>query len=589
MAGRLATVAVPGSLVAAVASASGGYFPRTWGAVLLVEAIVVAAAALLADRVEPDRRALALVGSLAGLAAWQAISGSWSVAPDAAPLEAERTLVYAAAAAAAFLTVPRSRAGDLLLGVLGGAAVATSVGLLEHVVGSGAPNGRLEPPVGYANATGILATTTILLGLGLAATEPRWRAALGAGVAVPATAALYLSLSRGSLVVASLGLVVLLATSRSGGVSRILLAGIPCAVSVVVARTGSFGDPGFSGGEAASLLVLALLTVAAALVLLRPPAIRLPPPPRSAVAAVAALAAVAIVVVGVREVREVRAAPALQQGAPDRLLSTSTSSRGDYWGVALAMVGREPFLGEGAGSYERAWIRERPALLYAKDAHNGYLETLAELGPVGLVLLVAALGVPLLAVRRIVRDVTGRAALAAYVALLLHLVLDWDLEIPAVTLCAVLLGVVLVRLAGSGASAEIRGVARAAVLASAAALAVVATVAHAGNGATADAHEALDRGDAAAARQAAERARRFTPWSAEPWRLLGEAELAAGRLRLARERLRRAAAEDPGSRETWLALAFATSGDERARALQHVRALDPRSPELDAFDEPSKG
>ena len=167
--------------------------------------------------------------------------------------------------------------------------------------------------------------------------------------------------------------------------------------------------------------------------------------------------------------------------------------------------------------------------------------------------------------------------------------LDWDLEIPAVTLCAVLLGVVLVRLAGSGASAEIRGVARAAMLASAAALAVVATVAHAGNGATADAHEALDRGDAAAARQAAERARRFTPWSAEPWRLLGEAELAAGRLPLARERLRRAAAEDPGSRETWLALAFATSGDERARALQHVRALDPRSPELDAFDEPSKG
>ena len=227
--------------------------------------------------------------------------------------------------------------------------------------------------------------------------------------------------------------------------------------------------------------------------------------------------------------------------------------------------------------------------MYAKDAHNGYLETLAELGPVGLALLLAALGTPLLAVRRAVGDATGRAALAAYVALLLHLVLDWDLEIPAVTLCTVLLGVVLVRVAGTGASIELRGVARAAVLASAAALAVVATIAHAGNGATADAHEALDRGDAAAARQAAERARRFTPWSAEPWRLLGEAELAAGRLRLARERLRRAAAEDPGSRETWLALAFATRGDERARALRQVRALDPLSPELDVFDQPSNG
>ena len=589
MAGRLATVVVPGSLVALVAWASGGYFPRTWGAVLLVEAIVVAAAALLADRVEPDRRALALVGSLAGLAAWQAVSGSWSVAPDAAPLEAERTLAYAGAAAAAFLTVPRRRAGDLLLGVLGGAALATTGGLLEHVVASGVPTGRLEPPVGYANATGILATTTILLGLGLAATEPRWRAALGAGVAVPATAVLYLSLSRGSLVVAALGLVVLLATSRSTGVGRILLAGIPCAVALVVARVGSFGDPDFSSGEAVSLLVLGVLAVAAAAVLLRPPAIRLPRPPRSAVVAVAALAAVGIVVVGVREVREVRAAPALQQGAPDRLLSTSTSSRGDYWGVALAMVGREPLLGEGAGSYERAWIRERPALLYAKDAHNGYLETLAELGPVGLALLVSALGIPLLAVRRSVGEATGRAALAAYAALLLHLVLDWDLEIPAVTLCTVLLGVVLVRLAGSGASAELRGLARAAILAAAAALAVVATIAHAGNSASEDAHEALDRGDAVAARRAAERARRFMPWSAEPWRLLGEAELAAGRLPLARDRLRRAAAEDPRSRDTWLALAFATQGDERARALQQVRALDPLAPELDVFDEPSNG
>jgi hypothetical protein len=588
VAGRLATVAVPGSLVALVAWASGGYFPRTWGAVLLVEAIVIAAAALLSDRIEPDRRAFALIGSLVGLAAWQAMSGSWSVAPDAAPLEAERTLVYAGAAAAAFLTVPRRRAGDLLLGVLGGAAVATTGGLLEHVVAAGVPNGRLEPPVGYANATGILATTTILLGLGLAATEPRWRAALGAGVAVPATAALYLSLSRGSLVVAALGLVVLLATSRSTGVGRILLAGIPCAAALVVVRVGSFGDPDFSGGEAASLLVLGVVAVAAAAVLLRPPAIRLPRPPRTAVVAVAALAAVGIVLVGVREVREVRAAPALQQGAPDRLLSTSTSSRGDYWGVALAMVGREPLLGEGAGSYERAWIRERPALLYAKDAHNGFLETLAELGPVGLALLVAALGIPLLAVRGAVGDATGRAALAAYVAVVLHVVLDWDLEIPAVTLCTVLLGVVLVRLAGSGASAELRGVARAAILASAAAIAVVATIAHAGNGALADAHEALDRGDAVAAHRAAERARRFMPWSAEPWRLLGEAELAAGRLSPARDRLRRAAAEDPGSRQTWLALAFATHGDERARALARVRALDPLSPELDAL-EPSNG
>jgi len=589
VAGRLATVAAPAALIAAVAWASGGYFPRTWGPVLLVEALAVAAAALLAERVEPDRRAVLLVASLTGLALWQTLSRAWSLAPDAAPLEAERTLVYAAAAAAAFLTVPRRRAEDLVLGVLAGTAVATTGGLIEHVV-SGVPRDRLETPVGYANAAGILAATTILLGLGLvAARAPRWRAALGAGVAVPASATLYLSLSRGSLVAAALGLAVLLATSRATGLGRIVVAGTPCAAAFLLGRFGAFGHAGFSGAEAASLVVLAALSLASATLVARPPVIGLPRPPRAAVLVVAALGAVAIVVVGVREVRQVRAAPAAQQGAPDRLLSTSTSSRSDYWGVALAMAGREPLLGEGAGTFERAWLRERPALLYAKDAHNGYLETLAELGPIGLALLVAALGTPLVAARRATAGPIGRAALAAYVALLLHLVLDWDLEIPAVTLCTVLLGVVLVRLAGSGVAAALRVGARLGILAVAAALAAVATVAQAGNAATADAHEALDRGDAEAARRAAERARRFAPWSAEPWRLLGEADLAAGRLPLARERLRRAAAEDPGAWETWLALAFATQDAERAAALRRVRALDPLAPELRAFSDPSNG
>src|SRR6185436_17490578 len=67
--GRLVTVVIPALLVGLVAWASGGYFPRTWGVLLLAEAIAVAAYALLGDRVEPDRRALVLVGALAGLAA----------------------------------------------------------------------------------------------------------------------------------------------------------------------------------------------------------------------------------------------------------------------------------------------------------------------------------------------------------------------------------------------------------------------------------------------------------------------------------------------------------------------------------------
>ena len=58
------------------------------------------------------------------------------------------------------------------------------------------------------------------------------------------------------------------------------------------------------------------------------------------------------------------------------------------------MVEREPLLGEGAGSFSRTWLRERPVANEARDAHNLYLETLAELGPIGLVLLLLVLVTP---------------------------------------------------------------------------------------------------------------------------------------------------------------------------------------------------
>ncbi len=498
------------------------------------------------------------------------------MAPDAAVLEAERTLVYAGAVAAAFLAVPRRRADDLVVGVLVGAAVVTCGGLVEHTVGAGAPNDRLEEPVGYANAAGILAAATVLLGLGLAVGAPRWRAALGAGAAVPAAAALYLSLSRGAFVATAFGLVVLGATAGSPRARRrIALAGLPAGLAVVVAaRLGVFFEPGLAVPEVVSVVALAALAAGAAATALRAHDPSWPCITRRLVALVAIAAAVigaaALVAVALREVREERSIPATQQGAPDRLLSASTSFRSEYWDVAAATVGREPVLGAGAGGFERTWLVERPALLYVRDAHNLYLETLAELGPIGLALLVAALGIPLLTARRAAATIVGRAALAAYVALLSHAFLDWDWELPAISLCTLLLGVSLVRL-GSAASAPVatlRRGGRAALLGAAGVLALAALVIHVGNGSLAEAHDALDRGDVATARAEAVRARRFAPWAAEPWQLLGEAELAVGRLGAARRALRQATREDRGAWTAWLSLAF---------AIRRTRARRPRA------------
>jgi tetratricopeptide (TPR) repeat protein len=585
---RAATVLLPAALLAAAAWTSGGYFPRTWGALLLVAAIAVAAVGLLSPRLRAGRLAWLPVAGLLALAAWQLASRAWAVAPDAAVLEAERTLVYAAAAAALLLLVPRERAGALVAAVLLGTATATVGGLLEHVLSPGAPTDRLEQPVGYPNASGILATTALLLGLGLAAHDDRLRRALGALAVPPAAAALYLSLSRGSVLVAALGVVVLALTARSSaGLARLALPlAVAAAAVAFAAGPGSFEEPRATGAELASLLAVGLLALCSGALALLAPRLRLPAVPRRvalalAIGAVLSVVA-AVVVVGAREVRQIRSVPAAQQGAPDRLLSTSTSSRAEYWDVAASMASREPLVGEGAGSFERVWVRERPALLFVRDAHNLYLETLAEVGPVGLALLLVALVAPLAAARHALPSTAGRAAFAAYVALLAHAVLDWDWELPAVALCTIGLGVALLRLGGGETSRPLSRRASAGLLAGAAALATVAIVAHAGNGAAAEANDALDRGDAAVARREAERARRFTPWAAEPWQLLGEAELAAGRTDLARAHLRRAVREDPASWRAWLALVFAAEGDEQARALARARALNPLAPELDA-------
>ncbi len=95
------------------------------------------------------------------------------------------------------------------------------------------------------------------------------------------------------------------------------------------------------------------------------------------------------------------------------------------------MVPDEPLLGTGAGSFEARFVREGSIALPARDAHNLYLETLAELGPVGLALLLATLAVPLTAIPQAAPvQRVGPAAAAAFVAYLLQAGLDWDLGDP---------------------------------------------------------------------------------------------------------------------------------------------------------------
>ena len=115
-------------------------------------------------------------------------------------------------------------------------------------------------------------------------------------------------------------------------------------------------------------------------------------------------------------------------------LKPSPGVRSAYWRAAISDARAHPLAGSGAGSFDDYWIRHRTVDVGVQDAHSLYLETLAELGLVGFVLLVGALGPPLIVVGTARSDPNVAIAAAAYIAFLVHAGLDWDWEMPATTL-----------------------------------------------------------------------------------------------------------------------------------------------------------
>jgi hypothetical protein len=83
------------------------------------------------------------------------------------------------------------------------------------------------------------------------------------------------------------------------------------------------------------------------------------------------------------------------------------------------------------------WARDRPDISTGVDGHSLYLEVLAELGDVGFLLILVVVLVPLGTVAARARGPNRplqAAVLAAGLAWAVHAGVDWDWEMPAVTL-----------------------------------------------------------------------------------------------------------------------------------------------------------
>jgi O-antigen ligase len=155
--------------------------------------------------------------------------------------------------------------------------------------------------------------------------------------------------------------------------------------------------------------------------------------------------AVVVVVVGVAGAGVALAARDKGQppatGANASRLGTLETHRFKYWKVGLENgFAKHPVEGTGAGGFAVIWLQHRDVRERVKVAHSLYVETLAELGIVGFAFLALFFaGVAMAAVRARVPGAT-----AAFVVFAVHAALDWDWEMPALTLVALALAGLIV-------------------------------------------------------------------------------------------------------------------------------------------------
>jgi Flp pilus assembly protein TadD len=159
-----------------------------------------------------------------------------------------------------------------------------------------------------------------------------------------------------------------------------------------------------------------------------------------------------------------------------------------------------------------------------------------------------------------------------------HAGVDWDWQVPAVTLAALVCAAVL--LGASPAAVRVGRRSRGGVVAVTLALTCFAFVSLVGNIELSRAANAARAGDWSRSAAHARRARTWEPWSPQPWQLLGVAQLATGDATSAQASLRKAIAKDGNDWELWFDLARATTGAPQTAALARAAKLNPRSPEI---------
>jgi hypothetical protein len=258
-------------------------------------------------------------------------------------------------------------------------------------------------------------------------------------------------------------------------------------------------------------------------------------------------------------------------------LTSLGSNRYDFWRVELDDARRHPVGGIGARGFASSYLQKGRSSETPARGHSLLLDTLSETGVVGFVLLLAALGFPLVSATRRGRRTGVLAGLAAAGAYgLAHASVDWIWTFPAVggTLF-LLLGIAS---AGNGKGRGPQFLPTRPSIALGIAVVLVAIGAFGTPWVSARLTAAAERNPTDAAADL-RWAKRLDPLSVEP--LLTEASLAASP-RAALPPLRQALADQPrdASLHYRLGLTLLRAGRGREARIELLAAqrLDPRSP-----------
>lgn len=617
-------VAVP---FVALSLAGGGFSLELRSALTVVLwAIVLAGLATgVLPRAPAPRPALVAGALLAGLALLTGISMAWASDDGAAFGELVRVLGYLGLFVGVLCVSPPGSARAWLVGLALGAVAVAALALGsrlipalpgdDHQLASFLPAaaGRLSYPIGYWNALGAVMAlgVTLTAWLGAEARGALWRAL--ATSAIPALGlAIYLASSRGAVAAAIAGFAVLFALSerRTRLLAGFVLGAAGTGALVLFASGQSELVDGLSGGDAESqgrqvLLALALVTGAVGLGRwmldgwLEGIAV-------SARAGRIALAAAAVVAVAAllaanpsQRWDDFKAPPdeGRQLGpgyVADHFASSSGSGRYQYWSEAIDAFDEEPLHGIGAGAYASYWNRHAPISQTTHDAHSLFAETLGELGPLGLILIVGflAMGPIALRARRLparAPEVVATLGVLAAVATTAAIDIAWEIPLvftPAVVAVALLAGPAIRSEVEPETAAGSRfgwGLATLAV-------GWIALIAAANSFLTEQSidasREAVRDSDHAAATSDADDAVALQPWSAEPRLQLALVRESAGDLQGAEQAIDEAIARAEDDWLLWLAKARietrAGRVEQAREALAQARKLNPRAPILQA-------